>query len=175
MKLVKAQNKKKNPKKSPTSSELSASGRRILRKVLTELPQIPRMKRAVGRVTGELQVELSLIGPKAMTDLNNEYRGKNYATDVLSFPSPEVFRKMGHLGELIICASVLKSQAREQGHSAQDELLVLIVHGVIHLIGFDHELGAKQAREMAKLEIALLEKVRKNGSKLRTGLIGRAK
>jgi probable rRNA maturation factor len=92
-----------------------------------------------------------------MSRLNRSYRGKTYATDVLSFPAPPVFRRQGHLGELIICLPVLKSQARELGHSAETELDVLLVHGLLHLLGMDHEKGGKAARVMRLWETRLLK------------------
>jgi probable rRNA maturation factor len=91
-----------------------------------------------------------------MTRLNEQYRGKAYATDVLSFPSPEVFQSMGQLGELVVCLPVLKRQARELGHAPEQELDVLLAHGALHLLGLDHELGPKQSAEMARLEARLL-------------------
>jgi rRNA maturation RNase YbeY len=91
-----------------------------------------------------------------MRRLNAEYRRKRYATDVLSFPAPSVFRDQGWLGELVICRPVLRAQAREHGHSAERELAVLIVHGVLHLLGLDHEKGPRQAAAMARWEGRLL-------------------
>ena len=112
-----------------------------------------------------------------MTELNRAYRGKNRPTDVLSFQPPEVFRKQGMLGELVICLPVLKRQARELGHRPETELRILLVHGVLHLLGLDHELGAREAARMARLEARLLEKLR--GGKLSgnqaKGLIDRAR
>ncbi len=103
------------------------------------------------------QVALALIeGPK-MRRLNAKYRGKSSVTDVLSFEAPPVFFNSGLLGELVICKSVLKRQAKEQGQSEVQELKILLVHGVLHLLGFDHELSAKAAREMALAEKKLLK------------------
>ncbi len=106
-----------------------------------------------------------------MRQLNREYRKKNYATDVLSFPSPDVFRIQGYLGELVVCLPVLKRQAREQGHSQKAELEVLLVHGVLHLLGMDHEKSQKEARRMARWEKKLLSS-KQTG---RSGLITRTR
>ena len=62
----------------------------------------------------------------------------------------------GQLGEVVICLPVLKRQARERGHSEVAELEILLVHGALHLLGFDHELGPKQAAAMARWEGKLL-------------------
>lgn len=101
-------------------------------------------------------VELELASGPAMKRLNAAYRGKDHATDVLSFPAPEVFRKQGLLGELVICLPVLKRQAREQRHSPERELEVLLAHGVLHLLGMDHEKGGRQEAAMLKAERKLL-------------------
>lgn len=113
--------------------------------------------------------DFSLIGSAAMTRLNGEYRDKAYATDVLSFPAPEAFRSAGHLGELVICFQTLSRQAKEQGHSVAVELDVLLVHGVLHLLGLDHERGASHAREMAAWEKKVMTRLRSRG----VGLIAR--
>lgn len=100
---------------------------------------------------------VQLVGTVAMSRLNAQYRQKAYATDVLSFRSPDVFFQQGQLGELVVCAPVLRRQAGEREHSEQKELAVLLVHGVLHLLGFDHELGAREARAMARWEARLLK------------------
>jgi probable rRNA maturation factor len=79
--------------------------------------------------------------------LNREYRGKNKITDVLSFP-------LDHsplLGDIFICVSRARAQAREIGHSFQRELQYLTVHGLYHLLGYDHE-QPKQAQRMRAKE-----------------------
>jgi probable rRNA maturation factor len=138
-----------------------------------DLPMVRRELRALIRKTpaglrrrapGDWVVEAHLVTGPAMARLNGQYRGKPYATDVLSFDAPAVFRRQGHLGELVICGAVLRRQAREQGHSPARELRVLLVHGLLHLLGFDHERGPRAAREMARWEARWLAGV---------GLVGR--
>ena len=104
----------------------------------------------------EWHVELQLNGAVTMQKLNATYRGKDQPTDVLSFPAPKPFLKQGVLGELVICRPVLIRQAREQGHSEARELDILLVHGLLHLLGWDHEEGPREARAMAVLEQRLL-------------------
>jgi rRNA maturation RNase YbeY len=104
--------------------------------------------------------EVALVNKQTMLELNSTYRKKNYPTDVLSFPAPAPFVKQGMLGELILCLPVLKAQAKEVKHPPQSELDVLLVHGVLHLLGFDHERGLKEASAMARWEIRLLEGIR---------------
>lgn len=128
-------------------------GQRLLRRTLQECT---RAKRWFPGQPEELRAELSLVGSAKMRKLNKEYRKKDYTTDVLSFPAPPPLRNLGHLGELVICTPVLKSQAREHGHSPETELAVLIVHGVLHLLGLDHEEGAKALKIQQRWEKKIL-------------------
>jgi probable rRNA maturation factor len=98
-------------------------------------------------------VEISLVitGQERMQELNREYRGQDRPTDVLSFAMnepkavDETIPFIGppdgllHLGEVIISYPQAVIQAREQGHSVRKEMAVLIVHGVLHILGYDHE------------------------------------
>lgn len=121
------------------------------------------------------RAEVGLISSAKMKRLNARYRGKDYATDVLSFGAPEPMQRLGVLGELVICTQVLERQARECGHAPLAELRVLLVHGVLHLLGMDHELGGQEEKLMRKWEERLLKKLARPGVKGRTGLIGRAR
>jgi rRNA maturation RNase YbeY len=101
-------------------------------------------------------IEVEVVGQARMRQLNRETRGKDQPTDVLSFELPLSFRSQGLLGQLVICLPVLKAQARQLGHSQAQELQVLLVHGLLHLLGFDHEKSPRAAREMGLLEERLL-------------------
>ena len=98
--------------------------------------------RAVQSFARKLQREVAkgrpfdclVTGDAELRRLNRQYRGKDYATDVLSFPAVE-----GHLGDLAISSARARSQAREFGHTTEDELRILMLHGVLHLLGLDHE------------------------------------
>jgi len=94
--------------------------------------------------------------------LNRRFRGVNEATDVLSFPAGEP----GELGDIVIARGVASRQARERGHSLATELRVLALHGLLHLLGYDHE---QDAGRMARAEARL----RRRGG-LEAGLIERA-
>lgn len=91
-----------------------------------------------------------------MKRLNNQYRGKNYATDVLSFESADPTC----IGELVMCMPVLRAQARRTGLSERGELGYMIIHGVLHLLGFDHEIKKDEIRMFALQDslFAALEK-----------------
>jgi probable rRNA maturation factor len=93
--------------------------------------------------------------------LNRRFRRKDEPTDVLSFPSGE----RGYLGDIVIASGVARRQARDAGHSIQTEVRVLALHGLLHLIGYDHE---SDDGRMARLE----RRLRSKGG-LREGLIER--
>ncbi len=150
-----------NPPRPPIDLALA---RRQLQTLIRKARSQPGLAKRVP--TAAWTVDVELVGPLAMTRLNGKFRGKRYTTDVLSFDAPDIFREQGHLGELVICGSVLRRQAREQGHAPSRELRVLLAHGLLHLLGFDHERGPRAAREMAKWEAVLLPS---------TGLIGRTR
>lgn len=91
-------------------------------------------------------------------ELNREFRNKDKATDVLSFPSGEKLSGRSFLGELVISIPTAKRQAREFEVTLRDELLRLIVHGLLHLLGYDHEgVGKTEAQRMRRLEGRLLD------------------
>lgn len=146
--------------------DLQARAEKGLRQILVKTRRIPALRRMGPKAPW--RADVSVIGSAKMKQLNAHYRGKDYATDVLSFEAPLKFRPHGYLGSLVICSSVLKRQAREHGHKPEKELEVLLVHGVLHLLGFDHEMGARPAAEMRKWEAKLL------GHSANRGLISRA-
>lgn len=93
--------------------------------------------------------------------LNLDARGKDYATNILSYPSglPNMlFQQMGEipLGELVICHDVVVKEAHEQDKTFHQHLTHLVVHGILHLLGFDHELGQAEQDEMEGFEIGIL-------------------
>jgi probable rRNA maturation factor len=112
-----------------------------------------------------------------MAALNAKFRKKEGPTDVLSFPAPGPVRRLGMLGELVICLPVLVRQAREQGHPPERELRVLLVHGVLHLLGLDHERGPEEAALQRHWETVLLRRLDSGSSaasRSALGLIARA-
>jgi probable rRNA maturation factor len=94
-----------------------------------------------------MQVDLYLTKSPEIKALNKRYRGKNKATDVLSFPSGQ----NGLLGSIIIDVQTAKKQAKFYKHSVRRELQELFVHGVLHLLGHDHE-KPEDAAKMKKQE-----------------------
>ena len=112
------------------------------------------------RAAGE--VSIALVSDARMRGLNRKYRGQDKTTDVLAFTHDD------GLGDLVIATGVARRQAAEAGHSYQSELRVLALHGLLHLLGYDHHHRHDRGR-MARLEARLR---RKGG--LATGLIERA-
>ena len=117
-------------------------------------------KVAPASAKGDLSV--AIVSDRRMRALNRQFRGKDKITDVLSFPSDE----RGFLGDIVIAAGVSKRQARDAGHSAQTELRVLALHGLLHLLGYDHD---ADHGKMARVEMRLRKK-----AGLKEGLIERS-
>jgi probable rRNA maturation factor len=92
-----------------------------------------RLHREVAR--GEL-FECLVADDRELRLLNARFRGQRYPTDVLSFPAADTG---GHLGEIAISWQRAREQAAERGHSTEDEIKVLMLHGLLHLLGYDHE------------------------------------
>ena len=126
---------------------------------------------APARVRGE--VAIALVTDRHIRTLNRQYRGKDAATDVLSFPAedvrlkPEARHDPRPLGDLAIATGVARRQARQHGHSYAAELRVLALHGFLHLLGYDHD-DADDHGRMARAEARL----RRRGG-LPGGLISR--
>lgn len=127
------------------------------------------------RVTDGREFHCLLTGDAEMQRLNREFRGQDYPTDVLSFPAGPPARKrkvqaglpvLLSLGDVAISADRARAQAREFGHPVDDEICILMLHGVLHLMGMDHERdGGRMARAEAewrrklRLPSALIERV----------------
>jgi probable rRNA maturation factor len=123
----------------------------------------------VEAVSGPVEVSVLVTDDAALHALNRDYRGEDAPTDVLSFaaedqPSagptfvlpPDAPR---YLGDIAISYERVVAQAAEYGHSRERELAYLTAHGVLHLLGYDHELGAAQATAMRAREEAAMERL----------------
>ena len=107
-------------------------------------PWLVRIAPASAR--GDLCV--ALISDRRMRALNRQFRGKDHVTDVLSFPSDA----RGFLGDIVIAEAMAKRQAKEHGHSLKIEVQTLALHGLLHLLGYDHETDdGRMARAEARL------------------------
>jgi probable rRNA maturation factor len=112
----------------------------------------------------EVDAELSvaLIGDAEMHALNRDYRGKDRPTDVLAFALREGEDAHLHadmLGDVVISLDTAARQARERGHAVADEVRFLLAHGILHLLGYDHERSPADARRMFAKQRRLLKQL----------------
>ena len=94
------------------------------------------------------EIELIITSNSEIQSINSEYRNINKPTDVLSFPYEEM--PMSPLGSIVISENFVKEKASELGHTVSDELALLFIHGLLHLLGYDHEVDSGEMREKEK-------------------------
>lgn len=156
--------------------------RLVADKTLENLPKLAKNNK-------KIEIDLVIIGEKRMKGLNRAWRGKNKATDVLSFENEEKPIRLNgaslaesrwglaeearknkfkfitppddiiYLGQIFICYSVMARQARRYGYSTRKEIARLLVHGILHLAGYDHEKSAEKEKKMFGLQEKILEKI----------------
>jgi len=123
-----------------------------------------------GEKKTEVYLSIALVGPTRMRKMNKEYRGKNRTTDVLAFPEVDIFKKelrvgplkkFQNLGEIIICPREVKKNAKRFNSNFQTELARVLIHGILHLLGYDHEKSEERAKNMEKKQQHYLELWRK--------------
>jgi probable rRNA maturation factor len=113
----------------------------------------------------EAELGFLLVSDRRMRALNARYRNTDRSTDVLAFPlhtgrpGPSSFL----LGDIVIAVPTAKRQAMASGQSLYNEIVRLLIHGVVHLLGFDHERGFREAARMVCKERAILRRLRKIG------------
>jgi probable rRNA maturation factor len=100
------------------------------------------------------EVTILFLDKSEAKKINKNYRQKNYPTDVLSFMSDDP--EMG-LGDLVICLAVVREQANRHGLSFNEELSYVVLHGFLHLLGYDHERSKREDRVMMKLQDEVFE------------------
>jgi rRNA maturation RNase YbeY len=130
----------------------------ILRKHVSREVSTHRLKKIALKILdvveqNQAELSLALVSSAEIRKLNAKYRKKDYATDVLSFPvedSVSIGTRL--LGDVVISVEKAKQQAREKRHGLTEEMVMLVIHGVVHLLGYDHERSAKEARIVARLE-----------------------
>ena len=100
---------------------------------------------------GDREISVLLTDDRKMRKLNKRYRDKNLTTDVLSFPQNEGGEEGLNphlLGDVVISTTTAKRQSTEHGLSLEEEIVLLLIHGILHLLGFDHERSDEEARHM---------------------------
>ena len=133
----------------------------------TYLRRISLRANTLRRVTQSILVQagypaahlsVSFVGETRMRNLNRRYRRREYPTDVLAFPmgstgeQTEVF-----LGDVVICMPIAIAQASRFGNTADQEILRLLIHGTLHLLGYDHEQSKREATRMQQKERAIFQ------------------
>ncbi|MFA5076292.1 MAG: rRNA maturation RNase YbeY [Patescibacteria group bacterium] len=129
--------------------------------------QIDRLLKILAKdlsITNRWVVSLAIVGSAEMRRLNSIYRHQDKVTDVLSFDATSrdfilPAAESDYLGEVIICYPQLVQQARAVGHLANQEFNILLLHGILHLLGYDHEKSEQRARRMQNLEKSVLSKL----------------
>ena len=117
------------------------------------LTALARHTLEVEEVDEDAELSILLVEPDHIRRLNARYAGNDYATDVLAFPMNEDDESEELLGDVLICPHIAGENARRMGHSLSEELDVLLVHGLLHLLGYDHH----DAQEKAEMEARLRE------------------
>lgn len=140
--------------------------------VAANLPHVPAesdirlwLERAIDHVgsgtTREVEISVKIVDEAEGRALNRRYRNRHSATNVLSFPAGEAGLNDPPpglplaLGDIVLCGPVVEREAREQGKRSPDHWAQLLVHGALHLLGYDHETD-REAQEMETLEAAIL-------------------
>ena len=103
-------------------------------------------------------INFSFVSEEEIRKLNLTFLKKDKPTNVLSFPSPATDLNQDLLGDIAICIDIIKKESYEQGKEAADHLIHIILHSVLHLVGYDHEDEAS-ANKMELLEISTLKKI----------------
>lgn len=117
---------------------------------------VRRTMRAVGRARARCTLSLAFVGETSIRRLNRTWRGIDRSTDVLSFSYQCTATEVD--GEIVISVPTARRQAAAIGHSLSDELLFLIVHGLLHIVGYDHERNAREKRRMSALQRRILKR-----------------
>ena len=127
----------------------------------SDLPAEAQLRRwvelALRQRTADSELTIRLVDAEEGQELNRTYRHKDYATNVLSFPAevPEGLLDIPLLGDLVICVPVVEREAREQNKALEAHWAHLVIHGCLHLLGYDH-IDDEEAEEMESLERQLL-------------------
>ena len=104
-------------------------------------------------------INIRIVNDKEMVDLNKQFRRKNSSTNVLSFINHDISKSMtGDLGDIAINYDFIKRESKEQGKTFDDHIIHMLIHGIYHILGLDHE-NDEMAQAMEQKEVALLNKL----------------
>ena len=119
---------------------------------------------ALGKQGAGREIAVRVVAARESRALNKLWRGKDKPTNVLSFPAPEQSRRGRPrdvalpLGDLVICAQVVKQEAARDGKPVEAHWAHMVVHGSLHLAGYDHEVGRRERMRMERREISVLKR-----------------
>lgn len=105
-----------------------------------------------------VEISIKIVDPEESASLNKQYRHKKGATNVLSFPMSVKTEDLDFLGDLVICAQIVKNEAIQQGKSVEAHWAHIIIHGILHLLGHTHD-QEESMRKMEALEVNLLSQI----------------
>lgn len=143
----------------PTMLQLDLQNDDQLKEVPAESLFIQWVEAALQQSGSNLEQTIRVVSVEESRQLNKTYRGKDHATNVLSFPAEgSDYLDYQHLGDLVICSDVVTAEAREQGKAIESHWAHMVVHGMLHLQGFDH-IDAVDADKMESLEIEILQRL----------------
>lgn len=130
---------------------------------IKSLPSKRRLKtwidQALSGYDKNYEILIRFVGSKEITKLNKKYRKKNKPTNIISFPfEPPPGVKTHYLGDLVICLPLVKREAKEQHKTFTAHLAHLVIHGTLHLLGYEHKLQ-KETAKMEALEVSYLKKL----------------
>ncbi len=138
---------KRTPKKTRSRSSI------VVQSAAADAPSAALLRRfALAASSARTTIALRIVGAPEAKALNKKYRAKNYATNVLSFPYG------GGCGDIVLCHPVIAREARAQGKTLRAHYAHLVVHGVLHLRGYDHRRRSDAAR-MERAEIRILRRL----------------
>lgn len=113
------------------------------------------------KTSSDVEMNIRIVDLAEITELNEQYRHKSGATNVLSFPFDmplDLMDELPSLGDVVICAAVVNQEAQEQGKSTTAHWAHMVIHGTLHLLGYDHETVA-DATIMESLEVTILKEL----------------
>lgn len=139
------------------NQKILLGGQKIPRQSLDKISRLVSQKIKSQK---DFQVSLAFVSPSQIKRLNRDYRGQNRITDVLSFTfqKPSEAKSDEVLGEILICYSQAKKNALADGASPRQEVYRLIIHGLLHLFGYEHQ-SVKKAKQMFALQEQILKQI----------------
>ncbi|MGE5085345.1 MAG: rRNA maturation RNase YbeY [Bacillota bacterium] len=129
--------------------------RKFIQEWMSQVEKELKKRKVLSTEKAKRELTLVFLDKKPAQKLNKEFRDRDYATDVLSFDSMDP----SSFGELVMCPEVLKRQAKEHKLTFQKELGYMLLHGTLHLLGYDHETNEQDAKKMFTLQDTVFDRL----------------